>query len=47
MSDLNLIVGSIFGLLTQIFNLYTTSWLLTGFFCLWIFRRVARLFKRL
>lgn len=47
MSDLNLIVGSIFNILTQIFNLYTGSWLLTGFLMLWLFRRVARLFDRL
>lgn len=47
MSDINLITGQIFGLITQIFNLYTTSWLLSGFFMLWVFRRVARLFKRL
>lgn len=47
MDDLNLIVGSVFGILTQIFNLYTGSWLLTGVLMLWLFRRIARLFDRL
>ena len=47
MDDLNLVVGTIFGVLTQIFNLYTGTWLLTGFLMLWLFRRVAKLFQRL
>lgn len=45
--DLNLVVGTVFGILTQIFNLYTSTWLLTGFLMLWVFKRVARLFDRL
>lgn len=47
MSDLNLIAGEVFSILTQIFNLYTGTWLLTGFFVLWVIRRVVRLFNRL
>lgn len=47
MSDINLITGTIFGILSQIFNLYTGCWILTGFLMLWLFRRIARLFNRL
>lgn len=47
MSDLNLIVGTVFNILTQVFNLYTGQWILTGFLMLWLFKRVARLFDRL
>lgn len=47
MTDLNLIVGQIFATLTQVFNLYTGTWLLTGFLVLWVIRRVVRLFNKL
>lgn len=46
-NDLNLLVGELFGYLTQVFNLYTTNWLLQGVFTLWVIRRVMRLFNRL
>lgn len=46
-NDLNLLVGQLFSYLTQIFNLYTTHWLLQGVFVLWVIRRVMRLFNRL
>lgn len=47
MDDINLVAGSIFGILKQIFALYTADFLLTGIFALWVVRRVARLFDRL
>lgn len=47
MSDINLITGTVFSILTQIFNLYTSTWILSGFLMLWLFKRVARLFDRL
>lgn len=47
MEDLNLVVGSIFGILTQIYNLYAGTWLLTGFLMLWLIRKVAKLFNKL
>ena len=46
-SDLNLIVDKVFDILTQIFNLYTTSWILSAFLMLWVVKKVAKLFQRL
>lgn len=46
-TQLNLMVGSIFGILTQIYNLYAGTWLLTGFLMLWLIRKVAKLFNKL
>lgn len=47
MEDFNLIAGTIFSTMKQIFNLYTSCFLLTAFFALWVVKRVARLFDRL
>lgn len=44
---MNLVAGSIFGILAQIFTLYTTNFILSAVFALWIIKRVARLFDRL
>lgn len=46
-NQLNLMVGSIFGILTQIYNLYAGTWLLTGFLMLWLIRKVSKLFNKL
>ena len=47
MNDFNLVAGTIFDLMTRIFTLYTTNFLLSAFFALWLVKRVARLFERL
>lgn len=47
MADMNLIVGEVFSILSRIFNLYITNWILTAVFALWVIKRVARLFERL
>lgn len=43
--DLTALVGSIFALLTQIFNLYTGVGLLGGVLALWLIRKVVKLFR--
>lgn len=47
MADMNLIAGEILGILTNIFTLYTTNFILSAVFALWVIKRVARLFDRL
>lgn len=45
--NLNVFVDAIFSVLTQVFNLYTTSILLTGVLALWLLRKVANIFHKL
>lgn len=47
LSDLSLMADSIFQLLTQVFNLYTGTFLLTGVLALWLVRKVVNLFRHL
>ena len=47
LSDLALMLESIMTLLTQIFNLYTGSIVLTGVLALWLLRKVYKLYKNL
>lgn len=47
LSDLSLMLESVFNTLTQVFNLYTGSIVLTGVLALWILRKVAKLFRKL
>lgn len=46
-ADLTSLVGSIFAVLTQIFNLYTGVGLLGGVLALWLIRRVVKVFRHL
>lgn len=45
--DLSLMVDSIFDLLTDIFNLYTGSIVLSGVLALWLLRKVIKVFRHL
>lgn len=47
MSDLNLVVDFVFGLMTQIFNTLTSNWLLQSVLALWLVRRVCKIFNLL
>ncbi len=45
--DLNALVNAIFSMLTQIFNLYTSSILLSGVLAFWLFRKAINVFRHL
>lgn len=45
--DLNLIAGAFFGLMTDIFNVYTGSALLSGVLALWLLRKVVEIYRRI
>lgn len=47
LADLSLLLESVFNTLTQVFNLYTGSIVLTGVLALWLLRKVAKLFRKL
>ena len=47
MSDLNLLVDFMFGLMTDVFNLLTSNWLLASVLALWLIRRVCKIFHLL
>lgn len=47
MEDLTLLANAVFSLMTQIFNLYTGTWLLSGVLALWLVRKVAGLFRHI
>lgn len=47
LSNLSLLAEAVFNTLTQIFNLYTGSIVLTGVLALWLLRKVANLFRKL
>lgn len=47
LSDLSIMLSSIMGVLTQIFNLYTGCIVLTGALALWVLRKVVTLFRKL
>lgn len=47
MQDLTLVVNSIFDLMTRIFNLYMSQWILTSVLALWLLRRVFKIFNLL
>lgn len=47
LADLSLLLESLFNTLTQVFNLYTGSIVLTGVLALWLLRKVAKLFRKL
>ena len=45
--DLTLIAGTCFDLMTQVFNLYTSSQLLSGALALWLLYKVVKIFRRI
>lgn len=47
LADLSLMLESVMNTLTQVFNLYTGSIVLTGVLALWLLRKVAKLFRKL
>lgn len=47
LADLSLVLESVFNTLTQVFNLYTGSIVLTGVLALWLLRKVSKLFRKL
>lgn len=47
LSDLSLMLESVFNTLTQVFNLYTGSIVLTGVLALWLLRKIVKIFKHL
>ena len=47
LDNLSLIVDLVFSILTQVFNLYTGTILLTGVLALWLVRKVVNLFRHL
>jgi hypothetical protein len=47
LDDLSLVANSIFAVLTQVFNLYTSTFLLTGVLALWLVRKVVKLFRHI
>lgn len=47
LDDLSIMADGIFHLLTQVFNLYTGTFLLSGVLALWLVRRVINLFRHL
>ena len=47
LSDLALMLESVMNTMTQVFNLYTGTIVLTGVLALWLLRKVVRLFRHL
>ena len=47
LSDLALMLESIMNTMTQVFNLYTGTIVLTGVLALWLLRKVVRLFRHI
>ena len=45
--DLNAFADTIFSFLTQVFNLYTSSIVLSGVLALWLLRKAIKVFKHL
>lgn len=46
-SDLSLIAGTFFDTLTQVFNLYTGSAILSGVLALWLLRKVVDIYRHI
>lgn len=47
LNDLNSVVGFVFSTFSDFFGLYIGGGILTGFFALWLLRKVSRLFDKL
>lgn len=45
--DLTLIAGVFFDTMTQVFNLYTGSVVLSGVLALWLLRKVVNIFRHI
>jgi hypothetical protein len=44
---LSMIAGTFFQVMTQVFDLYTGSMLLSGVLALWLLRKVVKIFRRI
>lgn len=47
MQDLTLVADWLFDVMTQIFNLMVSNWLLSSVLALWLIRRVCKIFNLL
>lgn len=47
LSDLSIMLESVFGVMTKVFNLYTGSIVLTGVLALWLLRKIVGIFRKL
>lgn len=47
MDDLLVLADTIFNIMTQVFNLYTTTFVLSGVLALWLLRKVSKIFRHL
>lgn len=45
--SLALIAGVFFDTMTQVFNLYTSSVILSGVLALWLLRKVVKIFRQI
>ena len=45
--DLSLVAGTFFQVMTQVFDLYTGSMLLSGVLALWLLRKVVKIFRQI
>ena len=45
MNDLYLVATFVFGLMTEVFNLLSSNWLLQSVLALWLVRRVCKIFN--
>lgn len=47
MQDMLLLAGTVFDIMTQVFNLYTSTFVLSGVLALWVLRKVYKIFRNL
>lgn len=47
LDDLSTFADAVFQMMTDVFNLYTGSILLSGVLALWLFRKVVKIFRSL
>lgn len=47
LSDLAIMLESVFQVMTKVFNLYTGTIVLTGVLALWLLRKIVGIFRKL
>lgn len=47
LSDLSIMLETVFNVMTKVFNLYTGCIVLTGVLALWVLRKIVGLFRKL
>ena len=47
LSDLAIMLESVFQVMTKVFNLYTGAIVLTGVLALWLLRKIVGIFRKL